>query len=82
LERELRTGTSDVVFRERLLHRMDNLFDEFCSRFIGVQGNPVLYCLFEVREKTRVEALKYLIRVQWEGDHLSLMICQQRSVPD
>jgi hypothetical protein len=77
LQLELQKGTSNIIFNERLLHRMKNACDEPRGCFIDFQRNPVIHFLFEVPEKTQVEALKYLIHVRWESDHLSLMICQK-----
>jgi hypothetical protein len=77
LQPELYKSTSDIIFHERLLHRMKDAFDEPGGRLTGFQRNPIIHFILEVPEKTQVEALKHLTRVRWERDSRDRMICQE-----
>jgi hypothetical protein len=76
LQPELYKSTSDIIFHERLLHRMKDACDEPHGHFLGFQRNPIIHCRLEVPEKTQVETLKYLAHMRWESDYLYLMICR------
>jgi hypothetical protein len=55
---------------------MENPLDQSGGRFVGIQGDPVIYFLFEITEQTQIKALKDVACVRRKNNNFYLMICQ------
>jgi hypothetical protein len=59
-----------------MFHHVEDAFDEAGDCFTTFQWKPAVHSLFEIAEKTQINALKYMSRMWRESYDLHVMISQ------